>query len=70
MTYIATRDGWLDLAVVEDLYSRMVVGSSMEATMTSRKVVDALAMKCRLLEEEFLRYEHLVQGTAYVRATG
>jgi transposase InsO family protein len=44
MTYIATREGWLYLAVVEDLFSRMVVGWSMDATMTSRLVVDALEM--------------------------
>jgi len=44
MTYISTREGWLYLAVVEDLFSRMVVGWSMDATMTSRLVVDALGM--------------------------
>jgi transposase InsO family protein len=44
ITYIPTREGWLYLAVVEDLYSRMVVGWSMDATMTSRLVVDALEM--------------------------
>jgi transposase InsO family protein len=44
ITYIPTREGWLYLAAVEDLYSRMVVGWSMDATMTSRLVVDALEM--------------------------
>jgi transposase InsO family protein len=44
VTYIPTREGWLYLAVVEDLFSRMVVGWSMDATMTSRLVVDALEM--------------------------
>jgi len=44
VTYIPTRDGWLYLAVVVDLFSRMVVGWSMAATMTSRLVVDALEM--------------------------
>jgi putative transposase len=44
VTYIPTREGWLDLAVVEDLFSRRVVGWSMDATMTSRLVVDALEM--------------------------
>ncbi len=42
ITYIPTREGWLYLAAVEDLFSRMVVGWSMDATMTSRLVVDAL----------------------------
>jgi putative transposase len=44
ITYVPTREGWLYLAVVEDLYSRMVVGWSMAERMTSRLVVDALAM--------------------------
>lgn len=44
ITYIPTREGWLYLAAVEDLFSRRVVGWSMAGTMTSRLVVDALAM--------------------------
>ena len=41
VTYVPTREGWLYLAVVVDLFGRMVVGWSMAATMTSRLVVDA-----------------------------
>jgi transposase InsO family protein len=44
ITYIGTREGWLYLAAVEDLYSRMVVGWSMAEHMESRLVVDALEM--------------------------
>lgn len=44
ITYIPTREGWLYLAVVEDLFSRMIVGWSMDETMESRLVVDALEM--------------------------
>jgi putative transposase len=44
ITYIPTREGWLYLAAVEDLYSRMVVGWSMADHMESRLVVDALGM--------------------------
>lgn len=44
ITYVPTREGWLYLAAVEDLFSRRVVGWSMSATMTSRLVVDALEM--------------------------
>jgi putative transposase len=47
ITYIPTADGWLYLAVVEDLFSRMIVGWAMAATMTSRLVVDALGMAIR-----------------------
>ena len=43
-TYTPTREGWLYLAAVEDLFSLVVVGWSMDATMTSRLVVDALEM--------------------------
>jgi putative transposase len=42
ITYLPTAEGWLYLAVVEDLFSRRIVGWSMDATMTSRLVVDAL----------------------------
>lgn len=44
ITYIPTREGWLYLAVVEDLFSRMIVGWSMDESMESRLVVDALSM--------------------------
>jgi transposase InsO family protein len=44
ITYVPTREGWLYLAVVEDLFSRMVVGWSMAESMASRLVVDALEM--------------------------
>jgi putative transposase len=44
ITYIPTREGWLYLAAVEDLYSRRVVGWSMADHLESRLVVDALAL--------------------------
>ena len=44
ITYIPTRQGWLYLAAVEDLYSRRVVGWSMADHLESRLVVDALAL--------------------------
>ncbi|MGI6627686.1 MAG: IS3 family transposase [Bacillota bacterium] len=42
ITYIATREGWLYLAVVIDLYSRMVVGWSIDKRMTKELVINAL----------------------------
>ena len=47
ITYVPTADGWLYLAVVEDLFSRMIVGWAMDGTMESRLVVDALEMAIR-----------------------
>jgi putative transposase len=57
LTYVPTADGWLYLAVVEDLFSRMIVGWSMDETMTSRLVVDALdvAIRRRLPAEGTVR---------------
>jgi putative transposase len=44
ITYIATDEGWLFLAVVIDLFSRQVVGWSLREDMTSSIVIDALRM--------------------------
>ncbi len=44
ITYLATGEGWLYLAAVEDLYSRRIVGWSMSSRIDSRLVVDALEM--------------------------
>lgn len=44
ITYIWTREGWLYLAVVIDLYSRRVVGWSINKRMTKQLVKDALLM--------------------------
>src|SRR5207244_1332250 len=65
ITYIPTREGWLYLAAVEDLYSRMVVGWSMAAHRESRLVVDALemAVQRRLPGEGLLA--HSDRGSRY-----
>lgn len=44
ITYIPTEDGWLYLAATMDLYSRKIVGWSMDRTMTKGLVCDALEM--------------------------
>lgn len=44
ITYIATGEGWLFLAVVIDLFSRQVVGWSLRPDMTRSIVIDALRM--------------------------
>lgn len=46
--YIPTNQGWLFLAVVIDLFSRRVVGWSMQTEMRSNLVIDALEMAWRL----------------------
>jgi putative transposase len=44
ITFIPTAEGWLYLAVVMDLYTRMIVGWSMDARMTRELVINALRM--------------------------
>ena len=44
ITYIATDEGWLFLAVVIDLFSRQVVGWTLRQDMTRDIVIDALRM--------------------------
>ena len=65
ITYIPTGEGWLYLAVVEDLYARRVVGWSMAARLESRLVVDALelAVQRRLPGEGLLA--HSDRGSQY-----
>jgi len=44
ITYIATAEGWLYLAIVLDLYTRQIVGWAMRERMTKDLVIDALRM--------------------------
>jgi putative transposase len=44
ITYLWTDEGWLYLATVIDLYSRLVVGWAMSERMTAQLVCDALQM--------------------------
>ncbi len=46
ITYIQTDEGWLFLAMVIDLFSRRVVGWSLQPDMRGDLVVDALEMAC------------------------
>lgn len=44
ITYIRTHEGWLYLAVVIDLFSRQVIGWSMQSRIDRELVLDALLM--------------------------
>jgi len=44
ITYIWTREGWLYLAVILDLFSRQVVGWSLNNRMSKKLIMDALRM--------------------------
>ncbi len=65
ITYIPTREGWLYLAAVEDLYSRLVVGWAMGPRMTSRLAVDALGMAVRRRLPDADLLAHSDRGSQY-----
>ena len=44
ITYIRTHEGWLYLAVVVDLFSRKIIGWSMQNMITKELAIDALLM--------------------------
>jgi len=44
ITYIPSQNGWLYLAIVMDLYSRKIIGWSMDTSMTAALVNDAITM--------------------------
>jgi len=44
ITFVWTREGWLYLAAIEDLYSRKVVGWAMSERMTADLVIEAMTL--------------------------
>ena len=64
-TYIWTGEGWLFLAVVIDLFSRRVVGWSMQSTMTAQLVLDALIMALWRRGKPTELLHHSDQGSQY-----
>ena len=65
ITYISTKQGWLYLAVVIDLYSRRVVGWSMSQWMHRRLVIDALRMAIDARHPEADLVHHSDRGGQY-----
>jgi putative transposase len=68
ITYIPTDEGWLYLAAVEDLYSRRIVGWSMDDHMESRLVVDALEMAVQRRLPGANLLAHSDRGSQYASA--
>ena len=64
-TYIWTREGWLYVAAVLDLFSRRVVGWSMQPAMTSALVTDALMMAVWRRGQVETLLHHSDQGSQY-----
>jgi putative transposase len=64
-TYIWTAEGWLYVAVVLDLFSRRAVGWSMQSSMTSQLVADALMMAVWRRGKPASLMHHSDQGSQY-----
>jgi len=63
ITYLRTREGWLYLAVVMDLFSRQIIGWSMSESLSKDLAVDALdmALKQRGVGPELFHSDRGVQ---------
>jgi len=65
ITYIPTQEGWLYLAVVMDLFSRRIVGWSMQQCQTEDLVINALSMAVVGREAPVGLIHHSDQGGQY-----
>jgi len=66
ITYIQTLEGWLYLSIFMDLYSRTVVGWSMDKRMTATLVTDSLEMALRKRQPKAGLIVHSDRGSQYV----
>jgi putative transposase len=65
ITYIRTYEGWLFLAVVLDLFSRQIIGWSMQPTMHVDLVLNALTMAVWRRKPKNEVLVHSDQGSQY-----
>src|SRR6185295_4651948 len=65
ITYIWTDEGWCYLAIVLDLFSRAIVGWSLEATAHTRLVTQALDMAVRRRRPRAALLHHSDRGCQY-----
>lgn len=65
ITYIATREGWLYLAIVLDLFSRRIVGWSMSHRMTRALALNALSAAISSRNPEPGLLHHSDRGSQY-----
>lgn len=67
ITYIATDQGWLYLAIVLDLLNREIIGGSIKPRMTADIVTDALTMAWFRRKPEAGVIFHSDRGSPYAR---
>lgn len=66
ITYVSTKEGWLFLSVFIDLFSRGVVGWSMDKRITARIVIDSLKMAIKTRKPRPGLIIHSDRGSQYV----
>jgi len=65
ITHIRTHNGWLYLAVILDLFSRRVIGWSLQARIKKERVLDALLMAVWRRKPTSTVTVHTDQGSQY-----
>ena len=65
LTYLPTREGWLFLGVIMDLWSRKIVGWSMRDDLKAELVVDALGMAVTRRRPQPGLIHHSDRGSQY-----
>jgi putative transposase len=65
VTFVATRSGWLFLAILIDLYSRKVVGWSMSNSNNGQLVQDSLNMAIQQRQPQAGLIHHTDRGSTY-----
>ena len=65
ITFISTRQGWLFLAVVMDLYSRRIVGWAMDRRIGRHLVLDAITMALGYRQPAGPLLHHSDRGSQY-----
>lgn len=65
VTFVPTREGWLHVAMMLDLYARKVVGWSMSSYNNQALVIDALTMAIEQREPEPGLIHHTDRGRLY-----
>src|SRR5207245_10248569 len=69
ITFIPTREGWLHLAVLLDLYSRRVVGWAMHEKQNRQLATEALVMALERRQPTTVLIHHSDQGMLYATAS-
>ena len=65
ITYVPTREGWLYVAAIMDLYSRRIVGWAMQADLGTGLVLRALDMAIRTRRPQAGLIHHSDRGCQY-----